>query len=433
MMDFVGTRLMASGLSWAHLVWRWAWSTAQGLIRPAVLLGGLGVVLGLLLPMGGGSAWAESNPPDRLFLPLSVNFAGELILPSQTVDGYTLGGLSAIAYDRRREQFYALSDERGDQPPHLFSLKLGLGEDATPLTATVEGGITLKDAKGQPLAGTFDPEGMALKPDGTLFISAETDLAGNPTPTIAEFDWSTGNLRRMLPVPTHYDPAFDPPTASTESTPEASSKPSTKPQQIQGIQVNLGFEALTLSPSGMIPSTGEPIRLFTATEGPLVQDKVSTTTGPAVDAQPRNRLLHYYLGEGPVLILGEYVYPLERSPLALLNGLSDLLAIDNSGHFLALERALTPSGFQVKLFEIAIATATDISGTSSLRGPLRAVTPIQKKLLLDFKDLNLSVDNLEGLCWGPRLADGSRTLIMVSDNNFKSFQKTQLLVFRVSA
>jgi hypothetical protein len=40
-----------------------------------------------------------------------------------------------------------------------------------------------------------------------------------------------------------------------------------------GIQNNLGFESLTLSPFGTIPAKGEAIRLFTATESSLMQDK----------------------------------------------------------------------------------------------------------------------------------------------------------------
>jgi hypothetical protein len=39
--------------------------------------------------------------------------------------------------------------------------------------------------------------------------------------------------------------------------------------------------------------------------------------------------------------------------------------------------------------------------------------------------------NLEGMTFGPRLPDGSRTLVFVSDNNFSSGQLTQFLAFKV--
>jgi len=54
------------------------------------------------------------------------------------------------------------------------------------------------------------------------------------------------------------------------------------------------------------------------------------------------------------------------------------------------------------------ASAVDIS----------TIKPVQKKLLLE--TLNLPLDNIEGLTFGPQqLADGRRSLIVVSDNNFQ--------------
>ena len=39
-------------------------------------------------------------------------------------------------------------------------------------------------------------------------------------------------------------------------------------------------------------------------------------------------------------------------------------------------------------------------------------------------------DNLEGMTFGPDLPDGSRTLVLVSDNNFEPLQKTQIVALR---
>ena len=41
------------------------------------------------------------------------------------------------------------------------------------------------------------------------------------------------------------------------------------------------------------------------------------------------------------------------------------------------------------------------------------------------------VDNIEGMSWGPMLADGKRSLVLVSDNNFNPAQVTQFLAFEV--
>ncbi|MDX2939877.1 esterase-like activity of phytase family protein [Streptomyces ipomoeae] len=39
------------------------------------------------------------------------------------------------------------------------------------------------------------------------------------------------------------------------------------------------------------------------------------------------------------------------------------------------------------------------------------------------------VDNVEGITLGPRLPDGRRTVLLVSDDNFSAVQTTQFLAF----
>ncbi|MBC6435380.1 hypothetical protein FM036_37935, partial [Nostoc sp. HG1] len=67
---------------------------------------------------------------------------------------------------------------------------------------------------------------------------------------------------------------------------------------------------------------------------------------------------------------------------------------------------------------------------------LATIKPAQKRLLLNLTDLNLptdanhpitGVDNIEGLAFGPKLADGRHSIVLVSDNNFGSTQYTQIL------
>jgi hypothetical protein len=62
-----------------------------------------------------------------------------------------------------------------------------------------------------------------------------------------------------------------------------------------------------------------------------------------------------------------------------------------------------------------------------------SVKPVSKQLLLNMDDLGIYIDNIEGITWGPTLPNGNRTLLLVSDNNFQSFQKTQILLFEVAS
>jgi hypothetical protein len=59
---------------------------------------------------------------------------------------------------------------------------------------------------------------------------------------------------------------------------------------------------------------------------------------------------------------------------------------------------------------------------------------MQKELVLNFKKIRKQlssrrIDNIEGMCFGPKLANGNRSLLFISDNNFNTFtdQITQLI------
>ncbi len=380
---------------------------------------------GLLLPL---SQVASAQAVDRRFRQnLCIEYVTSLELPSQSFEGTTVGGLSALTYDPKNGQFYALSDDHGSSQARIYELDLPIvdidGETQFG-PAEVKDLIRPKDSEGQPYGGSFDPEGLALTPQGSFFVSTEGEPSQGLAPGLFEFDRTSGDLLRELPVPEKFVPKFA--QRGEEQAIGGEIQPiEAEPVQTQGVQSNQGFESLSLNATGTAP--GEPLRLFTATEGPLVQDKTATS----INAAPRDRLLHYYLGEGRPLLVAEHLYPLEPLPGSIFHGLSEILALDGEGHFLGLERALTPLGFDAKLFQFTLAGATDISGTESLRGTLQEVEPIQKQLLLHLNELGIGLDNLEGMSWGPRLQDGSRSLLLISDDNFKSFQKTQILLFKV--
>ncbi|MGI0489010.1 esterase-like activity of phytase family protein [Pantanalinema rosaneae CENA516] len=355
----------------------------------------------------------QVSAEQRVFLPLSLEWLDAYPIQTQEFQGTTVGGLSAITYDRARNRLYALSDDRSEfAPARFYTLNLAL--DSTDISApkikqaTIEAVTTITDETGQPYTqGTIDPEGIALSPLGTVFISSEGVASQEIPPFVREFDLKTGQWKRSLIVPQRYIPAFE------------------AEQQTQGVGDNLGFESLTLSPGG---TAIEPFRLFTATESALVQD--ADADHPQQGAS-RNRVLHYIVEADRSLLISEHLYPMAAVPEgAKFHGLTELLAIDQGGHFLSLERSFGTQGFQVKLFQIAMGSATDTSRIDSFKGSSN-IEPVQKKLLLDLNQLGIRLDNLEGMTLGPRLPDGSQSLILVSDNNFNALQITQLLLFRL--
>lgn len=69
--------------------------------------------------------------------------------------------------------------------------------------------------------------------------------------------------------------------------------------------------------------------------------------------------------------------------------------------------------FTIRLYEVQTQMALDVSSVDSLED-LEA-TSVQKRLLYDFAELGIPLDNIEGISFGSQLADGRQSLIVVSD------------------
>jgi hypothetical protein len=254
-------------------------------------------LLGLILFSLVGCALPQVQAEDRLFLSLQAQVLDTYQLPAQEFQNTTIGGISALAYNREQSQLYALSDDRGNfGAPRIYTLSIGFALDQNQQprfeAITIDGMITLKDADGNPYPkGTLDPEGLALSPRSTLLVSSEGDINKNAPPFIGEFDQTTGEIVNSFRVPDRFLP--DDANAPT-----------------RGIRENLSLESLTINApmgtAGMI----EPFRLFTAAESSLVQDYNEDPS------QPLNvRFLHYLIGQNQSTLIAEHLYPLTRYPI----------------------------------------------------------------------------------------------------------------------
>ena len=83
----------------------------------------------------------------------------------------------------------------------------------------------------------------------------------------------------------------------------------------------------------------------------------------------------------------------------------------------------------IKVFITDYSQATDIRN-QTLKGNQNFI-PVTKKLLMNMDDLGIYIDNIEGVCFGPLLPNGHKTLLFISDNNFSEIQKTQLMLFEL--
>ena len=365
----------------------------------------------LLLCLSGCNPPQRVSAEERMFRNLSLEFIDSYEIPKDMFQDTVIGGLSAIAYNRELDRFYVLSDDRSRLSParfYTFDLDVEQQEDRLKITSFKPEEVTfIKDEKGENYsAGTIDPEGLAISPRNTIFISSEGSTTDNIKPFVGEFELATGKKISNIKLPQRF-------LASEDS------------DLTQGVQENLAFESLTINRVGL---PEDPFRLFTATESSLIQDKSRDSL-----ERSRIRFLHYSINSvGDPILVAEHLYLLDSAPVEVIsNGLTELFALQTEGYFLSLERTFGFEGAGAKIFQVVVGDANDTSNIASLKGDLGQVRTLKKQLLLNLQDLNIYLDNLEGMTIGPRLPDGSRSLLLISDDNFNQEQISQLLLFRL--
>jgi hypothetical protein len=348
---------------------------------------------------------ANAVPQDRTFPNLSLEFVEAVQIPQPERDKMaelSVGNLSAIAYDRQRDRFYALSRT---SPARLYTLALHLpAQESAGIPSAETERVTLlssSDRSSQPEV-SFAPEAIALSPKQSVFVSGRQVLPDTTLPFLCEYDLETGNQKRCLDLPKRYLPNAD--TSAPELMP-------------------LGFASLTLVPGGGGGASIDPFPLFTATEFALPQDLPSESPPEFnLSAAPvKSRWLQYLfnVGDRPFQI-AEYAYPLDALPN---RGLEAILALGQSGQFLSLERSHTPATNLARLYQVSFSGAMDTSRVDSLLNN-RVVKPLKKKLLFDLGRLNLPLGNLSGMTLGSYLPNGDQSLILVGDD--------RLLIFSLS-
>lgn len=359
-------------------------------------------ILGILIA---AAAVILINLSAQSFAVTQIDFIGRAIFPTGSpFAGTEIGGISGITYDAGKQVYYAISDDRSSKDPaRFYTVKINLQSGKLEKDQIEFTGVTtLLDENGKSFPElSLDPEGIAFT-GNSVFVSSEGDADRQIDPFIKEFSLD-GKLLKTLAIPQIFLPDG---------------------KGNKGIRNNLAFESLTLTPDRKY--------LFTATENAIVQDGAVSS----IESGSPCRILRYDALSGN--LEREFVYITEPLPAGAnpagkftTNGLVDLLAIDEN-RLLSLERAFSlETGNTIRLFEISLEKGSRIEGIESLKGRIGEVFPAQKRLLLDLETLKVPLDNIEGLTFGPALADSTLGLILVSDNNFSGLQETQILGFKI--
>ncbi len=324
--------------------------------------------------------------------------------------GVPIGGLSSIDYNPADDSYYLVSDDRSAKDSARW-YQARIRYDASGLQqVSITGLQYLQTPAGTPYPSSRtaeadtavpDPEALRLLPGGRSVVwSSEGDFARGFGPALQQAGLD-GSWQKTWPLPALLQGPLQPETGRGPRN----------NMTLEGIAISEDQRSLWLSMEGALRQDG-PLQRRGQIGGPLRITQYDLASQQPLrqiayipDALPKDNLL---------------------LPLIAINGVSEILA-DGPDHLLVLERAyVLGAGFSARLYRINTQQASDTLAIDSLQDA--AYTPAHKELLLDFAQLGLrTVDNLEGITWGPRLASGERVLLLVSDNNFNPAQVTQFL------
>lgn len=356
----------------------------------------------------------------------AVEFLGSVTLPHRLPYGDgVIGGLSGITWVPEENCFYLISDDRGDNPSAHFYRGQAVVRDGHLASFDITGVTQLRrpngdfyprgardwdfmdENKGAPDEGYADPEAIAWSSrTRTLFWSSETKWKAAAWPRLIEAK-PDGSQVRALPIPKPLLPVPKLPSA----------------EHRQGARDNGDMEAIALSP--------DENSLWLAVEEPLLQDGERPT--------PENSALvrFYRLDRKTGAVNATYAYRVDAMPTAQKGegrsagpGVSDIATLD-ADHLLVLERAFVAGvGYFQRIYVADWGGASDVADRPSLLGgtPYRLM---RKRLLLDLGKALIPSDNFEGMGLGPQLADGRRLMLISSDDNYRSDQRTTILAFAV--
>ena len=240
-------------------------------------------------------------------------------------------------------------------------------------------------------ADAIDVEGIARDPlDGSMWIADER----------------AGSVKR-----------HDPWTGEVTGTMEL-------PGIMKNTYKDLGIESLTISDGGLA--------MWICAEAALQCDGPYATRTDGTDV----RLMRFArtAADAPWRIVGQWVYHTDsivggswynnRKEDLSRCGVAELCALDD-GMLLVLEREFSKVMFprlRCRIYEVDLSYATDVQGLESITNT-PSLKRAEKRLLFETTGFSM----YEGMCLGPRLEDGSRLLVLVSDGDKRSLRSVMSL------
>jgi hypothetical protein len=352
------------------------------------------LVLSVLVLSGAAFGWSEFAAAAEP----SVVFRGAIPLPNTAKDAagksIEITGLSGVAW---------LGDDRYvavmDNSQHLLLFRLSLTQTGKPAAVESLRIVTLSQRHDyEDVVPCPGPVALAMQRERGDNKGGEPEpgvlVCEEDTPAVRAFSLTDGRMFGAVPLP----------------------------ENLLRRRPNRGLESLAIEPGGRV--------LWTANEEALADDGPPAAIGggtvvrltrlPLVaDAKPVPFERLRTRREQPAAVAFQAAYGVDPPHAFLrvfagqpLSGLAAIVALGN-GRLLTLERSGAPGlpPFASRVYLVDTAAAVDVSAVErDLAARKEAV--VEKRLL--WSD-SLGI-NLEGLCLGPLLADGNRSLVAIADN-----------------
>ena len=313
-------------------------------------------------------------------------------------------GLSGITYIGS-DQYLAVSDRQALLHPLVVKLDTETGAIQS---AAFGEPLELHDTECEPLAGPGDGpdrDGITYDPVGdAVWIANERTGDDGGQPSLMRHSLETGCATAELRVP-HW------PGLGAYSS----------------IRPNLGFEGVAHD-----PASGA---LWTANEDALEIDGPRPTHERGAVVRFVRLDLARRFAEQFAYLVDPLPAPRPRARFSTwASGVSDLMALPD-GRLIALERAVVglipPLGrTRIRLYLVNVSGAAPIDPELANEGlDGRTYIPLSKILL---SELIFGIDsnsNFEGMTFGPRLANGDRSVLLVADNGTGTHQSLYALRF----
>jgi hypothetical protein len=353
---------------------------------------------------------AEKKPTPSLKLISSIEIPFD-----KTFQNTKVGGLSGIDYDAKNDLYYLICDDRSMfNDSRFYTAKIRMFENKLE-GIDFQSVSTLKNETGEAYGNwnttpttSSDPEDIRFNAktntlvwssEGARVITADKEVLQNPSLNFMDLK---GNFLGNITLPENL-----------------------KMQKLEkGPRNNGTLEGITFDKNYK--------NIYTNIEEPLFEDgdQANTSKGGLIrlyqfDAKTKKNTAQF----------GYQLEPIAREPKPKgAFGVNGISAIQYYGknQLLVVERSYS-TGTQactIKVFLCDLKKATNVKNHPSLQN--QKLELASKKLILNMDDLGIFIDNIEGLTFGPKLANGNPSLIFVSDNNFSDKQKTQVLVFELA-